>query len=156
MNACDVSVRGGQQPSGQQCQAAPSAMGSAAGPYLPDKKNTIVFLVQVLREFTELYGALVVVLENLHEFDTWSWQLLIKVVETLPDSVLVLATSRPQHDLPASSVSGATGGAAHSLSAKNVNLYRSLLKLSGISKLFLEPFNFMQTRALMKVCTLPF
>jgi hypothetical protein len=70
--------------------------------------------------------------------------------------MLVLATSRPQHDLPASSVPGATGGAAHSLSAKNVNLYRSLLKLPGISKLFLEPFNFMQTRALMKVSTLPF
>lgn len=30
-------------------------------------------------EFVVLYGPTIIMLENLHEFDVWSWQLLVKV-----------------------------------------------------------------------------
>ncbi len=43
------------------------------------KRGSLAFLVAVLREYTALYGPLVLLLEDLHHHDTWSWQLLLKV-----------------------------------------------------------------------------
>lgn len=41
------------------------------------------------------YGPLAVMLEDLHHFDTISWQFLTTVVEKLSDQVLVVTTMRP-------------------------------------------------------------
>lgn len=35
----------------------------------------------MVREFARLYGPIIILLENLHELDTWSWQLLAKIAE---------------------------------------------------------------------------
>lgn len=89
-----------------RARAAAVTSGGGAGPptlggagtstvAVPLKKNLLNFLVHVLREFTSLYGPIVLMFENLHEFDTWSWQLLVKVAEVLSPSVLILATTRP-------------------------------------------------------------
>jgi hypothetical protein len=53
-----------------------------------------------LQEFISLYGPTLILLENLHDFDTWSWQLLVKAAELLSTDCLILATTRP-NDLPA-------------------------------------------------------
>lgn len=45
-------------------------------------QDSLNFVVHVIREFSLLYGPVVILLENLHEFDTWSWQLLAMIVDT--------------------------------------------------------------------------
>lgn len=47
----------------------------------PFKKDSLNFVVHIVREFAALYGPVIILLENLHEFDTWSWQLLVKIAE---------------------------------------------------------------------------
>jgi len=44
-------------------------------------QDSLNFVVHILREFALLYGPVIILLENLHEFDTWSWQLLAKIAE---------------------------------------------------------------------------
>ncbi len=86
--------------------AAPSTVhqgpGAAHGNQVgaPIRKNSLNFLVHVMQEFISLYGPTLVLLENLHDFDTWSWQLLVKAAEVLTTDCMLLATTRP-NDLPA-------------------------------------------------------
>lgn len=86
--------------------AAPSTMQQGPGaPHgnqvgAPIRKNSLNFLVHVMQEFISLYGPTLVLLENLHDFDTWSWQLLVKAAEVLASDCMILATTRP-NDLPA-------------------------------------------------------
>ncbi|PNH10372.1 Adenylate cyclase type 10, partial [Tetrabaena socialis] len=49
----------------------------------PIRKNSLNFLVHVMQEFISLYGPTLALLENLHDFDTWSWQLLVKAAEVI-------------------------------------------------------------------------
>jgi len=44
-------------------------------------QDSLNFVVHIIREFALLYGPVIILLENLHEFDTWSWQLLAKIAE---------------------------------------------------------------------------
>jgi hypothetical protein len=119
---------------------------SAGGPL---RKNSLNFLVHIIREYTQLYGPTILLLENLHEFDTWSWQLLVKVAEVLSDFVLILATTRP-NEPPAGSASQHLIGKA-AVYQKVSMMYRHLLQLPTTSRVQLEPFNLHQTKALMKV-----
>ncbi len=73
---------------------APTTAGNGNGATML-KKNSLNMLVHVIREFVALYGPIIILFENLHEFDTWSWQLLVKVAEVLTPSTLILATTRP-------------------------------------------------------------
>ena len=57
--------------------APPAAAGVGGTGIL--KKNSLNFLVHIVREFIHLYGPIIILLENLQDFDTWSWQLLVKV-----------------------------------------------------------------------------
>ena len=41
------------------------------------------------------YGPLAIMLEDLHHFDSISWQFLTTVVEKMSDQVLVVTTMRP-------------------------------------------------------------
>ncbi len=50
---------------------------------------------QVLKEFVAAYGPLAIMLEDLHHFDSISWQFLTTVVENLSEQVLVVTTMRP-------------------------------------------------------------
>eukprot|EP00798_Chlamydomonas_sp_ICE-L_P028244 gene28244-31347_t len=54
--------------------------------------QSINLLVQVVKEFIALYGATVILLENLQDFDTWSWQLLCKV-STMYNALLELEST---------------------------------------------------------------
>lgn len=124
-------------------------MGAGGTATSPQKKNSLNFLVHIVREFTALYGPIIILLENLHEFDTWSWQLLVKVAEVLSPSVLILATTRPNEPPAITSSVHLHGKAA--LYQKVAMMYRHLLKLTTTSRVHLEPFTFQQTKALMQV-----
>ncbi|MEW5302996.1 MAG: hypothetical protein WDW36_005729 [Sanguina aurantia] len=117
----------------------------------PQKKNSLTILLQVLELFIQLYGPALVLLENMHEFDTWSWQLLLKVAEMLSSSCLVVATTRP-NEPPVSSASSnhhLHGKAA--LHFKVALMYRHLLQLGSTTRILLQPFGFHQTKALMQL-----
>ena len=64
---------------------------------LSQQRNTLPLLIDILREYTLVYGPIVVLFESLHEFDTWSWQLLIKVADALGSGLLIIATTRPNN-----------------------------------------------------------
>ncbi len=49
----------------------------------------------MLKEFVAAYGPLAIMLEDLHHFDSISWQFLTTVVENLSEQVLVVTTMRP-------------------------------------------------------------
>ena len=49
----------------------------------------------MLKEFVAAYGPLAIMLEDLHHFDSISWQFLTTVVENVSDQVLVVTTMRP-------------------------------------------------------------
>ncbi|KAG2424626.1 hypothetical protein HXX76_014351 [Chlamydomonas incerta] len=115
----------------------------------PIRKNSLNFLVHVMQEFISLYGPTLVLLENLHDFDTWSWQLLVKAAEVLTTDCMILATTRP-NDLPAVGSSHHLHGKA-ALYQKVAMMYRHLLKLPSATRIVLEPFNFHQTKSLMQV-----
>ncbi|GIL91465.1 hypothetical protein Vretifemale_19055, partial [Volvox reticuliferus] len=115
----------------------------------PIRKNSLNFLVHVVQEFISLYGPTLVLLENLHDFDTWSWQLLVKAAELIPADCMILATTRP-NDLPAVGSSHHLHGKA-ALYQKVAMMYRHLLKLPAATRIVLEPFNFAQTKSLMQV-----
>ena len=51
-------------------------------------------LTAILHGFTLLYGPLVIVLDDIHHFDTASWQLLVNVTQHAT-AVLVVAALRP-------------------------------------------------------------
>lgn len=136
-------------------QGRQQSAAAAANTFTMPKKSSLNFLVQVLQEFIALYGPTLILLENLHDFDTWSWQLLLKVSELLTGDCLVLATTRP-NDLTPQSAGPAnyTSAAAHSRAAlyhKVSVMYQHLLKQPSTERLVLEPFNVLQTRALMQV-----
>ncbi|GIL60583.1 hypothetical protein Vafri_15123, partial [Volvox africanus] len=115
----------------------------------PIRKNSLNFLVHVIQEFISLYGPTLVLLENLHDFDTWSWQLLVKAAELIPADCMILATTRP-NELPAVGSSHHLHGKA-ALYQKVAMMYRHLLKLPAATRIVLERFNFAQTRSLMQV-----
>lgn len=58
------------------------------------------------------YGPLAVMLEDLHHFDTISWQFLTTVVEKLSDQVLVVTTMRPDDGVLAVASRHEEGGLA--------------------------------------------
>lgn len=51
--------------------------------------------LQILKEFVAAYGPLVILLEDLHHFDTLSWGFLVSVAQLLDDRLVVVATMRP-------------------------------------------------------------
>ncbi len=51
-------------------------------------------LVELLRGFTSLYGPLILVLEDVHHFDTASWRLMGAAMDALSPVVLFIATFR--------------------------------------------------------------
>ena len=76
-------------------------------------------LTALVHGFTLLYGPLVVVLDDLHLFDTASWQLLANITQHAP-AVLVVAALRPNDGMLAPSISpdvswpsGAAEGCVH-------------------------------------------
>ncbi|GFR48148.1 hypothetical protein Agub_g9980 [Astrephomene gubernaculifera] len=113
------------------------------------RKNSLNFLVHVMQEFISLYGPTLALLENLHDFDTWSWQLLVKAAELLTSDCMILATTRP-NDLPAVGASHHLHGKA-AMYQKVAMMYRHLLKLPSATRIVLEPFTFHQTKSLMQV-----
>ncbi|GAX86001.1 hypothetical protein CEUSTIGMA_g13417.t1 [Chlamydomonas eustigma] len=129
------------------------------------QKSALAYLTEVLKEFLALYGPVVLLLENLHDFDTWSWQLLVKVSEELSSSLLVVASTRPNQvsdnkkalaPLRPSFDSGRPtadlnlhGKAA--LYQRVAMLHRQLLSLPTTTSIALGPFNFEQTRELMQI-----
>ena len=139
----------------------------------PQQKASLATLCVVLREFVSLYGPVVVLLENLHDFDTWSWQLLVKAAEELGSAgagVLLVATTRPNTSADVgpsgggSSVgggglgpAGSPGSGAQQLHGKAAMyqraaaLHRQLLALKTTTSILLGPFNFQQTKELMQV-----
>ena len=136
---------------------------SSPGVVFPQKAS-LAALCDIFRQFSALYGPVVVLLENLHDFDTWSWQLLVKLCEELSGSCLVIATTRPNN---AASVTAPPGGGPSSepvqaqphlhlqskaaMYARVATLYRQLLSLNSSINIKLGPFTFDQTRELMKV-----
>ncbi|KAG2496536.1 hypothetical protein HYH03_005360 [Edaphochlamys debaryana] len=138
-------------PGGASHAAAAAAAAAAHNTQVgaPIRKNSLNFLVHVMQEFISLYGPSLVLLENLHDFDTWSWQLLVKAAEVLTTDCMILATTRP-NDLPAVGSSHHLHGKA-ALYQKVAMMYRHLLKLPSATRIVLEPFNFHQTKSLMQV-----
>ena len=61
-------------------------------------------LTAIVHGSTLLYGPLVVVLDDLHLFDTASWQLLANITQHAP-AVLVVAALRPNDGMLAPSIS---------------------------------------------------
>lgn len=57
----------------------------------------------VLRAFISAYGPLILVLENLHNFDPTSWQMLVQVQEVLKQGCLLITTTRPLRGDPGTS-----------------------------------------------------
>ena len=141
---------------------------SSPGVMFPQKAS-LAALCDIFRQFSALYGPVVVLLENLHDFDTWSWQLLVKLCEELSGSCLVIATTRPNNT--ASVPAPAPGGDPSSepapaqphlhlqskaaMYARVATLYRQLLSLDFSINIKLGPFTYDQTRELMKVCLGP-
>ncbi|GFH21268.1 uncharacterized protein HaLaN_18535, partial [Haematococcus lacustris] len=159
----ELSVREGRDTAGgprTSLPAVPSTTGGVAamrgGEHgglsvaAPLKKNSLNFLVSIVQEYTALYGPLLIALENLHDFDTWSWQLLIKVAEVLSSSVLIIATTRP-NEPPATSASLHSLHGKAAMYHKVAMMYRHLLQLPTTSRVQLEAFTFQQTKALMQV-----
>ncbi|EFJ50372.1 hypothetical protein VOLCADRAFT_116897 [Volvox carteri f. nagariensis] len=145
---------GGGGGGGASDTPSPQPHGQAQAPHnsqvgAPIRKNSLNFLVHVMQEFISLYGPTLTLLENLHDFDTWSWQLLVKAAELIPADCMILATTRP-NDLPAVGSSHHLHGKA-ALYQKVAMMYRHLLKLPAATRIVLEPFNFAQTRSLMQV-----
>ena len=67
-------------------------------PALPclQSKKVQELAVAIIRQFTEAYGPLILVLEDLHHFDSASWRLLSNAIGDggLRDSVLFIMTYR--------------------------------------------------------------
>jgi predicted ATPase len=76
--------------------------GAAAAFRLPpalrclQSKKVQELVVAIIRQFTEAYGPLILVLEDLHHFDSASWRLLSNAIGDggLRDSVLFIMTYR--------------------------------------------------------------
>eukprot|EP00798_Chlamydomonas_sp_ICE-L_P029281 gene29281-12524_t len=114
------------------------------------KRNSLSFLVNIVETFIQLYGPTIILLENLQDFDTWSWKLLVKVAETLSGRCLLLATSRPD-DLPLAANTNQQLQGKKALHQKMAMMYRLLLNLPTTQRILLEPFNIKQTRTLMQI-----
>ena len=139
--------------------AGGGSTGGGGGIMFPQKAS-LAALCDIFRQFSALYGPVVVLLENLHDFDTWSWQLLVKLSEELSGSCLVIATTRPNNaeSAPAPGAMGAELSPGHhhlqskaAMYARVATLYRQLLTLDSTISIKLCPFTFEQTRELMKV-----
>lgn len=74
---------------------APGAAAHPAARRLQAKKVQEL-VVAIIRQFTEAYGPLILVLEDLHHFDSASWRLLSNAIRDggLRDSVLFIMTYR--------------------------------------------------------------
>ena len=96
-------------------------------------------LLQIIRLFAQLYGPIVLLLDNLHDWDSWSCQLLTRVAE----SVMLVATKQPSCR-GADDMRQVQRRAAETCTA-------NLLKLGSTLPLKLGPFDSEQTRELMQV-----
>ena len=65
--------------------------GAAAGAPTSHHKAIKACILHVVQQFVQLYGPLVLLFDNLHDFDSLSWQLLSKVA----DSVMIVGARRP-------------------------------------------------------------
>jgi hypothetical protein len=99
-------------------------------------------ILLIVRQFVQLYGPLVLLFDNLHDFDSLSWQLLSKV----DDSVMLVGTRRP-----ASKRRETADKRAALVQRVAETCAGHLVKQSTTLHLILEPFDLDQTRELMKV-----
>eukprot|EP00210_Caulerpa_lentillifera_P006470 g6182.t1 len=53
------------------------------------------YLLLICKSFIELYGPMILLLENVHHMDTLSWELMNSVVEGIDQGLLVVVTIRP-------------------------------------------------------------
>ena len=60
-------------------------------------------LVALLREFAACHAPMLIVMDDMHFFDSPSWRLVLAVLAALPKEVLLLGTLRPVLPLPSSS-----------------------------------------------------
>lgn len=123
---------------------------------LISQKASLDMLTEVVRGFTHMYGPVVVLLENLHDFDTWSWQLLVQLAEDLSNHVILIATTRPNNTAagPGVNQDAESGQQLHGKAAmyqRVATLYRHLQSLKTTNSILLTPFNFEQTKELMQV-----
>ncbi|GAX78249.1 hypothetical protein CEUSTIGMA_g5691.t1 [Chlamydomonas eustigma] len=97
-------------------------------------------LLHVLWQYIAQYGPVVILLDNLHDFDSWSWQLLIKAV----DVALVIAARRPGSKRQ--EVEKRQALAQHMADTA----IGQLLRLDSTLHIRLQPFSLEQTRQLMQ------
>ena len=133
-------ISGNNDDSGIACPVTP----------LSDSPNAskLTMLCSMFREFSALYGPVVLLLENLQDFDAYSWHLVKMVSESLSNHVLLIITTRPNNPEMAS------GQMLHSKAAtyqRVAALYRDLLSLRTTTSIVLKPFNFEQAKQFMQV-----
>lgn len=72
-----------EQSLGRGCAAnqphTPRPQTSASAGQRTEQQHALELLVGILTEFIAVHGPVIVLLENLHNFDSWSWQLLLQV-----------------------------------------------------------------------------
>jgi predicted ATPase len=126
---------------GHAALVAPPGGGGGGSTLLKDIQGCLVL---VLQQYIAQYGPVVILLDNLHDFDSWSWQLLIKAV----DVALVIGARRPGSKRRETEKRQAL---AQRMADTAIG---QLLRLDSTLHIRLQPFSLEQTRQLMQVMSL--
>ncbi|KAL4458480.1 hypothetical protein ABPG75_013345 [Micractinium tetrahymenae] len=124
----------------------PSSPGREISTHLRVKKVQEL-VVAIIQQFTEAYGPLILVLEDLHHFDTASWRLLTSAVadQGLKQSVLFVVTYRPYFGVLSPALR--QRGGSYELLFHHVRAaYRAVLDQPTTLHMILQPFTPEQSR----------
>ncbi|EIE21630.1 hypothetical protein COCSUDRAFT_56833 [Coccomyxa subellipsoidea C-169] len=104
-------------------------------------------LILALREWTKVYGPLVVLLENFDRADALSWSLLSRCAEEIDMPVMVIVAVRPNDGVFASPLPGQAAKAA--LHAKMSTLLEDIRENPFTLRMVLQPFTPEHTQAFL-------